>query len=107
MLRHDVIFCLFLISNFQKQIEWLFMRMQSLEFQNNIQPSELKDITNILRENDEIVRPTQKHKSDSIQGTDYIANDCIIAGSLEAAYSLNWGARQIWGKGGGETLALL
>ena len=30
-----------------------------------------------------------------------------IAGSLEAAYSLNWGAREIWGKGGGETLALL
>ena len=31
----------------------------------------------------------------------------IIAGSLESAYSLNWGAREIWGKGGGETLALL
>ena len=31
----------------------------------------------------------------------------FIAGSLEAAYSLNWGAREIWGKGGGETLALL
>ena len=31
----------------------------------------------------------------------------IIAGSLEAACSLNWGAREIWGKGGGETLALL
>ena len=31
----------------------------------------------------------------------------IFAGSLEAAYSLNWGAREIWGKGGGETLALL
>ena len=31
----------------------------------------------------------------------------IVAGSLEAAYSLNWGAREIWGKGGGETLALL
>ena len=31
----------------------------------------------------------------------------VIAGSLEAAYSLNWGAREIWGKGGGETLALL
>ena len=30
-----------------------------------------------------------------------------IAGSLEVAYSLNWGARKIWGKGGGETLALL
>ena len=31
----------------------------------------------------------------------------FIAGSLEAAYSLNWGAQEIWGKGGGETLALL
>ena len=30
-----------------------------------------------------------------------------IAGSLEAAYSLNWGAQEIWGKGGGENLALL
>ena len=40
-----------------------------------------------------------------------IANDCgspaIFAGSLEAAYSLNWGAREIWGKGGGETSAVL
>ena len=26
---------------------------------------------------------------------------------LESAYSLIWGAREIWGKGGGETLALL
>ena len=31
----------------------------------------------------------------------------IFAGWLEAAYSLNWGAREIWGKGGVETLALL
>ena len=31
----------------------------------------------------------------------------FFAGSLEAAYSLNWGAQEIWGKGGGETLALL
>ena len=31
----------------------------------------------------------------------------LVAGSLEAAYSLNWGSREIWGKGGGETLALL
>ena len=31
----------------------------------------------------------------------------IFAGSLEAAYSLIWGAREIWGKSGGETLALL
>ena len=35
------------------------------------------------------------------------ATDTFVAGSLEAAYSLNWGAREIWGKGGGETLALL
>ena len=33
--------------------------------------------------------------------------EVYIAGSLEAAYSLNWGAREIWGKGGGETLAVL
>ena len=26
---------------------------------------------------------------------------------LESAYSLNWGAHEIWGQGGGETLALL
>ena len=31
----------------------------------------------------------------------------LFAGSLESAYSLNWGAREIWGKGEGETLALL
>ena len=31
----------------------------------------------------------------------------LVAGSLEAAYSLNWGAQKIWGKDGGETLALL
>ena len=31
----------------------------------------------------------------------------VIAGSLEAAYSLNWGGQEIWGKDGGETLALL
>ena len=30
-----------------------------------------------------------------------------IAGSLEAAYSFNWGAQEIWGKDGGNTLALL
>ena len=39
--------------------------------------------------------------------TAVFAHVVIIAGSLEAAYSLNWGAREIWGKGGGETLALL
>ena len=39
----------------------------------------------------------------------HILLECILvfAGSLEAAYSLNLGAREIWGKGGGETLALL
>ena len=37
----------------------------------------------------------------------YCQKISLIAGSLEAAYSLNWGAREIWGKGGGETLALL
>ena len=31
----------------------------------------------------------------------------IIVGLLEAAYSLNLGAWDIWGKSGGETLALL
>ena len=36
-----------------------------------------------------------------------LLDSLIIAGSLEAAYSLNWGAQEIWGKGGGETLALL
>ena len=39
--------------------------------------------------------------------THTVKTNHIIAGSLEAAYSLNWGAREIWGKGGGETLALL
>ena len=33
-------------------------------------------------------------------------SDALIAGSLEAAYSLNWVAQEIWGKGGGKTLAL-
>ena len=31
----------------------------------------------------------------------------LVAVSLESAYSLNWGALQFLGKGGGETLALL
>ena len=31
----------------------------------------------------------------------------LVSGSLEAAYSSNWGAQEIGGKGGGETLALL
>ena len=38
---------------------------------------------------------------------DWPVDVTLIAGSLEAAYSLNWGAQEIWGKGGGETLALL
>ena len=37
----------------------------------------------------------------------FLGQNSFIAGSLEAAYSLNWGAREIWGKGGGETLTLL
>ena len=32
---------------------------------------------------------------------------CVIAGSLESAYSLIWGSHKIWGKGGGDTLDLL
>ena len=31
----------------------------------------------------------------------------FIAGSLESAYSLNWGARTVLGQAGGEPLALL
>ena len=31
----------------------------------------------------------------------------FLLARLESAYSLIWGAREIWGKGGGETLALL
>ena len=45
-----------------------------------------------------------------LQRTVRIILECIlvlIAGSLESAYSLNWGAHEIWGQGGGETLALL
>ena len=34
-------------------------------------------------------------------------SNSFIAESLEAAYSLNCGAQEIRGKGGGETLALL
>ena len=36
-----------------------------------------------------------------------VRDNRFIAGSLEAAYSLDCGAQKIWGKGGGETLALL
>ena len=46
----------------------------------------------------------------SFWSSSFFAFSCsilFIAGLLEAAYSLNWGAREIWGKGGGETLALL
>ena len=31
----------------------------------------------------------------------------LLLAHLESAYSLIWGAREIWGKSGGETLALL
>ena len=31
----------------------------------------------------------------------------LLLASLESAYSLIWGAQEIWGKSGGETLALL
>ena len=31
----------------------------------------------------------------------------LLLARLESAYSLIWGARDIWGKSGGETLALL
>ena len=31
----------------------------------------------------------------------------LVVGSLEAPYSLNWGAQEIWGKGGEEILPLL
>ena len=31
----------------------------------------------------------------------------VFAGSLESAYSLIWDSHKIWGKGGGDTLALL
>ena len=35
-------------------------------------------------------------------------NDChLLLARLESAYSLIWGSREIWGKGGGDTLALL
>ena len=32
---------------------------------------------------------------------------CILLARLESAYSLIWGSHEIWGKGGGDTLALL
>ena len=31
----------------------------------------------------------------------------LLLARLESAYSLIWGARETWGKSGGETLALL
>ena len=46
-------------------------------------------------------------KNIDISNVKTFLNFQVIAGLLEAAYSLNWGAREIWGKGGGETLALL
>ena len=55
---------------------------------------------------------TSRTSLNSSKGTPFLVvrqtdRTVFIAGSLEAAYSLNWGAREIWGKGGGETLALL
>ena len=50
---------------------------------------------------------TQALKFSTWFSTHFEIFDMVFAGSLEAAYSLNWGAREIWGKGGGETLALL
>ena len=47
------------------------------------------------------------HIATSQQCGEIVFHVVIFAGSLEAAYSLNWGAQEIWGKGGGETLALL
>ena len=31
----------------------------------------------------------------------------LLLAHLESAYSLIWGSHKIWGKGGGDTLALL
>ena len=31
----------------------------------------------------------------------------LLLARLESAYSLIWGSHEIWGKGGGDTLALL
>ena len=52
-------------------------------------------------------RPLLSYVSPVVEPNIFVCLQMIIAGSLEAAYSLNWGAREIWGKGGGETLALL
>ena len=41
------------------------------------------------------------------QTTEIFLKDILLLAHLESAYSLIWGAREIWGKGGGETLALL
>ena len=37
----------------------------------------------------------------------FVEKDLSLLARLESAYSLIWGAREIWGKSGGETLALL
>ena len=34
------------------------------------------------------------------------ANIALLLARLESAYSLIWGSHKIWGKGGGDTLAL-
>ena len=57
------------------------------------------------RKSDSVTNLTEKIRINSCQQRQ--VQHKFIAGSLEAAYSLNWGPRKIWGKGGGETLALL
>ena len=37
----------------------------------------------------------------------HLENYVLLLARLESAYSLIWGAQEILGKGGGETLALL
>ena len=36
-----------------------------------------------------------------------VSVNMLLLAPLEPAYSLIWGIQEIWGKGGGETLALL
>ena len=47
------------------------------------------------------------HRSDTANSNTVNSKFHLIADSLESAYSLNLGAQEIWGKGGGDTLALL
>ena len=37
----------------------------------------------------------------------HISFSSLLLARLKSVYSLIWGAQEIWGKGGGETLALL